>query len=202
MYGAIILVGIINKSTTLAPQMSYVAMQCLRARFLQLPAGWTMSAAFACTDSMIWQRKFSDKKKGAKEDGPKSKQLKVKKKERPKKVDESSQSREYNLIISALDAPMRKEPPISEEEKARRHEIGRNYTIGRFRFHNEVHHDLTCKMHLKTHAINMLPRDSKIKEEALIDNTEDPPPWRRLPSWTPPIPNFDPSEYMIKSDDK
>jgi hypothetical protein len=148
------------------------------------------------------QRQFSDKKSAKADDGPKTKQVKVKKKDKAKKDDDTVKSREYNLVVAALDAPMRKEPPISEEEKARRHEIGRNYNIGRFRFHNQVHQDLTHKIHLKKHAIKMLPRDSKIKEEALKDNDEAPPPWRRIPVWTPPIANFDATQYMAKDEDK
>ena len=175
-------------------------MQCLRVQLLRL--GRTASFTNAGTHSIVIQRQFSDKKGAKSDDGPKIKQVKVKKKDKSKKEDESGKSKEYNLIIAALDAPMRKEPPISEEEKARRHEIGRNYNIGRFRFHNQVHQDLTFKIHLKKHAINMLPRDSKIKEEALKDNDESPPPWRRIPSWTPPIPNFDPTKYMGKDEDK
>jgi hypothetical protein len=164
--------------------------------------GRTAISAFGVPNWSIERRQFSDKKVPKGDDGPKIKQVKVKKKDKPKKADESGKSREYNLIVSALDAPMRKEPPISDEEKARRHEIGRNYNIGRFRFHNQVHQDLTNKIHLKKHAIKMLPRDSKIKEEALKDNTEAPPPWRPIPAWTPPIPNFDISKYIIKDDSK
>lgn len=185
----------------IAIAMRSVAMQLdPLARFLRY--GRAISSSYTCTDSIIQQRLFSDKKGAKGDDGPKLKQVKVKKKDKSKKEDESGKSKEYNLIISALDAPVRKEPPISDDEKARRHEIGRNYNIGRFRFHNQVQQDLTFKIHLKKHAINMLPRDSKIKEEALKENDEAPPPWRLIPSWTPPIPNFDPSKYMVKDEDK
>jgi hypothetical protein len=156
----------------------------------------------ASTTIVVTRRWFSDKKKTVKvDDGPKTKQAKAKRKDKPKKDDDGIRSKELNVIFAALDAPERKEPPISEEEKARRHEIGRNYNIGRFRFHNEIHHDLTNKMHLKKHAINMLPRNSKIKEEALKESDEQPPPWRKIPVWTPPIVGFDPSNYMMKDDE-
>jgi hypothetical protein len=145
-------------------------------------------------------RCFSDKKKKAvkEDDGPKTKQAKVKKKEKPKKTDDNARSKELNLMLAALDAPIRKEPPITEEEKARRFEIGRNYNIGRFRFHNEIQQDLAQKINLKKHAIRMLPRNSKIREEALKESNEMPETWRRVPVWTPPIPGFDPSQYLIK----
>ena len=180
--------------------MRSVAIRYQHIQLLRL--GQAPSTNFRCTDSIVGQRQFSDKKGAKSDDGPKMKQVKVKKKDKSKKEDESGKSKEYNLIISALDAPIRKEPPITEEEKARRHEIGRNYNVGRFRFHNQVHQDLTFKIHLKKHAINMLPRDSKIKEEALKENDESPPPWRRIPGWTPPIPNFDPTKYIVKDEDK
>lgn len=179
--------------------MRSAAIQCLRARFLQLER--TTAFSLGCSESIVGGRQFSDKKKAKSDDGPKLKQPKGKKKVIRKKDDDSVKSREYNLIISALDAPMGKEPPISEEERARRHEIGRNYNIGRFRFHNQVHQDLTNKIHLKKHAINMLPRNSKIKEEALKDNTEAPPLWRPTPA-SAPIPSFDTSRYMVKKEAK
>jgi Mitochondrial ribosomal protein L28 len=135
-------------------------------------------------------------------DGPKQKQVKVKKKEKKSGDTESQRSKELSVIMAALDAPVRKEPPISEEEKARRFVIGRNYTIGRFRFHNETEHDLTCKIRMKQHAIKMLPRGSTLKEEALKISEEMPPAWRPIPVWTPPIPGFDPSLYIVKEEDK
>lgn len=54
----------------------------------------------------------------------------------------AARSKDLDLLLAALNAPSRREPPISIEEKARRHEIGRNYVIGRFQQHNEIHHDL------------------------------------------------------------
>lgn len=132
-------------------------------------------------------------------DGAKSKQPVVKKK-KAKEVVESERTKELNVIFAALDASERKEPPVSEAERARRATIGRNYTIGRFRFHNEIHHDLTNKLHLKKHAMKMLPRHGALREEALKDNDEMPPSWRPIPVWTPPIPGFDPSLYNVKED--
>lgn len=171
---------------------------CWRQGFRGLPA---TNRCFRITGSIITTilpaiRCFSD--------GPKTKQVKVpsKKEKTDGKAIESERTKELNIIFAALDAPERKEPPISDEEKARRFKIGRNYTIGRFRFHNNVHHDLTNKMHLKKHAIKMLPRNSMLREEALKDNDEMPPSWRPLPSWTPPIPGFDPSQYDFEADDK
>ena len=86
-----------------------------------------------------------------------------------------------------------KEPPISEEEQQRRHDIGRNYVIGRFEQHNAFHHDLACKLAMKQHAIKMLPRNSKIRDEALrtdynLDGVE-PPLARHIPQETPPAPS-------------
>ena len=144
-----------------------------------------------CLKPISQVRSFSDAA-----DGPKQKQVKAKKKVKSSGKDtESQRSKELNIIMAALDAPVRKEPPISEEEKAHRFQIGRNYTIGRLRQHNENEHDLTCKIRMKQHAINMLPRGSKLKEEALEESEEMPPRWRNIPVWTAPIPGFDPSEF-------
>lgn len=140
-------------------------------------------------------RPFSDNA-----DGPKQRVVKVKREKKKGATDtESQRSQELKLIFAALDAPMKQEPPISEEEKARRHQIGRNYTIGCFNRMNEFNHDLACKIKMKAHAINMLPRNSKLKEEALKENTEMSPGWRRIPTWTPPITGFDISQYMDES---
>jgi hypothetical protein len=124
---------------------------------------------------------------------------KVKKRAKVVKED-SARSKDLDLVLASLDAPSREEPPISDEEKARRHEIGRNYGIGRFRRHNEIEHDLTCKMQMKKHAIKMLPRNSKLKEEALKLDADDPPLWRNLAVWTAPIKDFDPSQYIESED--
>jgi Mitochondrial ribosomal protein L28 len=132
-------------------------------------------------------------------DAPKKRISKVSK---PKisKTAEGGRSKEFELTVASLDAAAIKEPPITEEEKIRRHNIGRNYVIGRFREHNKIEHDLSCKIKLKQHALKMLPKNSKIREEAFKINREMPPAWRRVPVWTPPIPNFDPSNFIVKGD--
>jgi hypothetical protein len=121
------------------------------------------------------------------------------------KKTESQASKELKLILASLDAPMGVEPnlPLSDEEKARRHEIGRQYVIGKFEQHNTLDHDLTCKIYLKNHAINMLPRNTKLRDDAMNTEdggAEDPPPWRHIPTWTPPIKNFKPSDFIEKKD--
>jgi hypothetical protein len=98
-----------------------------------------------------------------------------------------------------LDAPISKPPSPSEEERKRRHEIGRNYVIGRFNQHNELHHDLGCKLQLKKHAIKMLPRNTRLKEAALRIDEDYPPLWRNIPVETPPIENFDPSPFIAEA---
>jgi hypothetical protein len=187
----------------LSSSLSAASHQVMRCRHGQGYLPFVSLNSFENTSKMataLIARCFSDKKKKAvkEDDGPKTKQAKVKKKEKPKKTDDNARSKELNLMLAALDAPIRKEPPITEEEKARRFEIGRNYNIGRFRFHNEIQQDLAQKINLKKHAIRMLPRNSKIREEALKESNEMPETWRRVPVWTPPIPGFDPSQYLIK----
>uniref|UniRef100_A0A7S2U755 Large ribosomal subunit protein mL40 n=1 Tax=Attheya septentrionalis TaxID=420275 RepID=A0A7S2U755_9STRA len=140
-------------------------------------------------------------------DGPKTKQLKVKKKEKNKKSkSDGGKDRTVTLITKALNDPQNKPnpPPASEEEMARRSEIGRNYNIGTFKQHNALNHDLTCKLKMKNHAISMLPKNSTLREEALkidMDDIENhPPKWRSIPTWTPPIPGFDPKKFILKDD--
>jgi hypothetical protein len=101
---------------------------------------------------------------------------------------QGNRDKPLEIILRSLDAPKKKEPPISEEERQRRHEIGRNYVIGRFEAHNELNHDLACKLAMKRHAIHMLPRNSKLREEALKQN------YKRsevLPPMDRPVPTED-----------
>ena len=117
-------------------------------------------------------------------------------------MDFSGRGREVDVVLAALEGKERKEPPISDEEKARRYEIGRNYVIGKFREHNELNHDLACKIQLKKHAIKMLPRNRpKVKEAALAVDDRGPPLWRHLAKWTPPIPGFNADDLFEKKDD-
>jgi len=138
-------------------------------------------------------------------EGPKTKQLKVKKKEKKsaKKGKEGGRDRALDLLIRAIDAPVSEPPPASAEEMQRRFDIGREYNIGTSKRHNERNHDLNCKLRMKQHAIDMLPRDSMWKEEALkLDEDDDGPPmWRHVPVWTPPIPGFDPSQFIADEEE-
>lgn len=114
--------------------------------------------------------------------------------------EENYEKRDLDMVLRSLDAPMRKPPEISPEEQERRKEIGRNYVIGCFNEHNERNHDLSCKIKMKQHAVSMLPKRSKIKEEALKISDEMPPTWRKVPTWTPPIENFDPEMFLKKGE--
>lgn len=133
----------------------------------------------------------------------KQKVSKVKRKSKSVKKEDGARSKDLDVVLASLDAAATQEPPISQEEKARRHEIGRNYGIGRFKQHNEIEHDLACKIQMKKHAVKMLPRDSKLKEAAMkvdSDDTDEPPLWRNLAMWTPPIKDFDPSQFIERND--
>jgi len=137
--------------------------------------------------SSISCRQFSD-------EGPKKRIVKVKKKER--KSSDGGRSRDLELLLAFMDAPKTKPPPADEEETARREIVQKNYTIGKFKEHNEENHDIACKMKMKKHAISMLPKGSVLKEKALVVDDKFPPRWRLIPAWTPPIPGFNPSDYM------
>lgn len=112
---------------------------------------------------------------------------------------EGGRDKNLELIIAALDAPETVEPTVPADEMARRYEVGRNYVIGRFREHNEIHHDLACKIQMKKHAVRMLPRNY-LKDEAMKIDNEGPPPWRHIATWTPPIPNFSPEDFLTESE--
>jgi hypothetical protein len=133
-------------------------------------------------------------------DEPAKRVTKVKKKIKGKKQDGVG-DRNLDLILRALDAPITEPPKPDEEEARRNYEIGRNYVIGMFEQHNAHNHDLACKIKLKEFAIKMLPRDSKLKEEALKEDSSSPPLWRPIPNYTPPIPGFDPSVFANLDDD-
>ena len=127
----------------------------------------------------------------------------------------TARSRELQLVLNALDAPYKQEPTVSHEEQQRRCQIGRNYVIGRFQQHNDIDHDLTCKIHMKQHALKMIPKHYKAQamsleyEPVIDDDGTDtmkwdngyPPSWRHIPVWTPPIPNFDPRQFVPRDEE-
>jgi hypothetical protein len=140
--------------------------------------------------------KQSFTKKGGGGDG-------AKKNPQASEAGDEAKSKQLKIVVSALDAPEDKEPPISAEEKERRYQIGRNYVIGRFQQNNRLDHDLTCKINMKQHAIRMLPKNTRLREEALKICDEMQPPFRRhMPMWTPPIPGFDPKKYANIDDEE
>jgi hypothetical protein len=111
----------------------------------------------------------------------------------------SASDKIYNTLVACLDAPGRKAPRASDEEMARRAEIGRQYVIGCFQQHNELNHDISCKIKMKIFAVKMLPRGTMWKEEALKITNEGPPLYRKIPVLTPPIPGYNVSDW-IKED--
>jgi hypothetical protein len=128
-------------------------------------------------------------------DGPRQRQVKVKRKDKRDK-NSGGRTKELEVILAALDAPTTKAPSPDKEEVERRERILKAYTVGRWKQHNDLNHDLACKIQMKKHAIKMLPKDSKLKEEAMKVDTLGPPRWRTIPAWTAPIPGFDPKEFM------
>jgi hypothetical protein len=134
-----------------------------------------------------------------------------------KTKNETQKEKDLRVMMASLDAPKGTEPnlPLSEEEKSRRRDIGRRYVIGRFEQHNEIDHDLTCKLYMKNHAVKMLPRgndrENKLRYEAMrIDDSTDgtgsgaeyPPLWRHIAMWTPPIKGFDPTKFLKKNEEQ
>ena len=107
------------------------------------------------------------------------------------------------ILAQVVDAKPRTPPKPSPEEAERRYKVGRQYVIGRFHQHNQVRHDLACKLKLKKWAIKMLPKASDkeygyLREAAMEINMEQDgmvPFWREIPTDTPPIKDFDVTKY-------
>ncbi len=122
---------------------------------------------------------------------------------------ESKKDRLTDILVKFLDAQPRSPTPPSPEEAQRRHTIGRNYVIGSFNRHNDIEHDLACKIKLKQHAIALLPSKGDeefgyLRNEALkVDMGEGavPPYYRPIAADTPPIPGFDPSLYINEEEE-
>jgi hypothetical protein len=156
----------------------------------------TAAAVVRCPDPVLLiTRHFAGK---VDPDAPKVKQQKSKKGKASKRdaAGLSGRGRDLELILSALDAPISKPPPADAEEMKSQDRVMKEYTIGRFKQHNQENHDLAAKLRMKQHAIKMLPRDSKLKEAALEIDDVGPPRWRNIPAWTAPIPGFDPNKFQ------
>lgn len=205
MFAATKRAGLSCRRTTTAASVAAAAASTVLQQLITVPVLPPPTAAVGGSIRSSSVRSFSSKQ-GA-EPEAKKKQPKVKKKKKSSSANSGQgetggRNKQLDLILASLDAPMKVEGDIPDEEKQRRYEIGRNYVIGRFRQHNEIDHDLTCKLHMKRHAINMLPKRTKLREEALkIEMEPTPPLWRRMPVWTPPIPGFDPKKFVEKDDD-
>ena len=127
----------------------------------------------------------------------------------------AAESKMVNMLTMAYDAPMVTPPEPSPEEKERRYQIGRNWVIGKWKEHNEINHDLAVKIRMKRYAMKMLPKEGELgdslvsvdgketsvygrwKSEAYkINDMHGPPDHRHIPAWTPPIEDFDISQYI------
>ena len=84
---------------------------------------------------------------------------------------------------------------FSEAEQEEFKIIGAEYNRMSMKEHRAEMKDLNMKLKLKREAIDMLPT-SLLQQEAMIIDTND-GPTRRIPTWTPPIPNFDPAKYNV-----
>ena len=114
--------------------------------------------------------------------------------------DTSNRDKNAELVIRCLDAPIIHPPPPSKEEAIRRYAVGRASNIGLIEMHNDREHDLACKIKIKMHAVNMLPKYSTLKEKALEEDDIGPPLYRPIPKTFPPIENFDPSIFQEDDD--
>lgn len=118
--------------------------------------------------------------------------------------DVGKESKSYKMVLAALNAPVTKPPPAAEEEIKRRFHVGRNYVVGSFEEHNQAEHMLSCKIRVKNHTIQMLPRNSEnqiIRKAAMETDDEGPPSWRHVPVWTPAIEGYDPEDFFDEDDE-
>lgn len=91
-------------------------------------------------------------------------------------------------------------PELSAEEKQRNFEIGRRYNSKMGAEHNARMADFTMKIKLRDDAIAHLP---EMLQHAARQKDRNPPPLnRRMASYTPPIPNFNPDDYGPKEDER
>ena|ERR1711865_847046 len=176
-------------TTTIATQ-HYHSCCCISTNFASIIINNSLLSSSSSQQQQY--RYFSD-------EGPKTRIIK-KVSKKVKKKNDTGRSRDLQILLDCLDAPKAKPPLPDEEETNRRRIVEKNYTIGKFKQHNAENHDVACKMKLKKHAINMLPKGTALKQRALEIDDKSPPRWRIIPAWTPPIPGFDPSEFMIKEE--
>ena len=185
-----------------ASQQRHAQGRSIAAAAAAITTAPTNSAAAAASSSRLavplsqypqqhQRRAFS----GDDDSGPKKRQPKKKKKPKSSVVAEEGRDRASDIILAALNAPIRTPPKPDAEEAARRFAIGRAYNIGMFKEHNDIMHDLACKRTMKQHAMKMLPRGTAVKEAALVIDDAAPPLWQDLPADTPPTKEFDPASF-------
>lgn len=84
---------------------------------------------------------------------------------------------------------------LTREEREANFKIGKEYNIQFQKRANAMEADLQRKIKLKLEAIEALP--TSLKEEAFTEVDTLFPHNRRLTTWTPPIPGFDPAKYDL-----
>lgn len=107
----------------------------------------------------------------------------------------SSNSHEHltGTDIPTLPTPAAIRPELSEEEKQRNFEIGKTYNRMMAQHHNTLMADLTMKVKLRDDAIAHLPEI--LQHAARQKDTNLPPSNRRIATYTPPIPGYNPMDY-------
>ncbi|CAM9881924.1 unnamed protein product [Choristocarpus tenellus] len=99
-------------------------------------------------------------------------------------------------FIKMLDSKPKPRPKLSPEEQARNNEIGRRYNQMMAKQHNQRMTGLRMKMKLRDDAIANLPE--MLQHAARQNDTRPPPLNRRMARYTPPIPGFNPKDYLSK----
>uniref|UniRef100_A0A7S2UVP4 Uncharacterized protein n=1 Tax=Fibrocapsa japonica TaxID=94617 RepID=A0A7S2UVP4_9STRA len=113
-----------------------------------------------------------------------------------KKVVAMDESEKTKMFIDCFDVPNPKKPKFDEEKAKRYQEIGREYNRQTTIRHNNMMKALHKKIVLREEAIMAMPE--KYRAAALELETSPVPEKRVVPTWTPPIPDFDPKELAKK----
>lgn len=108
-------------------------------------------------------------------------------------MDESCHFLEGTEFIRWILLRRAKALPVEEQERFK--EIGKIYNIMFQKQRSAEEADLQRKIKLKQEAIDALPQE--LQEEARTVDTTLFPTNRRLTTWTPPMPGFEPAAYDV-----
>mmetsp|Transcript_13745 Transcript_13745/g.43416 ORF Transcript_13745/g.43416 Transcript_13745/m.43416 type:complete len:151 (+) Transcript_13745:34-486(+) len=114
---------------------------------------------------------------------------------RQQRVGEETKDAAYEFYRSIVDSPKGRRPKFTAEEYEKHFEIGHEYNRQMRKRHDRFNASLQLKIDIQQFALNSLPPDLRAHADSL-DDCPPPPLDRRWWTWTPPIPGFNPNEYV------